>query len=250
MDENLQLQKRLNELALRARYSGAPACTRFLEPTMERMARSAANQAEVGLALYGGYAQAERRIAAFHTGNAPETWEYPLSCLEIRWDSRYTSPGHRDLLGAAMGLGLERHAMGDIAMGAQEGCAYLFAHIDVEDYIVMNLESAGRARLRVRKMETPPEIRAPEGVCMRVTVSSPRLDAILAAGLKLSRSEAQRLIEGGMVKRNHAETLRGDLHLEDGDLLSVRGHGRMRVESLDGLTRKGRIAVRLFRYTG
>ena len=53
-----------------------------------------------------------------------------------------------------------------------------------------------------------------------------------------------------MVKRNHIETLRGDVHLEEGDLLSVRGHGRMRVEAFEGITRKGRQAVRLFRYTG
>ena len=85
---------------------------------------------------------------------------------------------------------------------------------------------------------------------MRVTVSSPRLDAVLAAGLRLSRGEAQRLIDVGLVKRNHMEALRGDLHLEEGDLLSVRGYGRMRVEGFEGLTRKGRQAVRLFRYTG
>ena len=77
-----------------------------------------------------------------------------------------------------------------------------------------------------------------------------RLDAVLAAGLRLSRGEAQRLIDGGLVKRNHVEVLWGDLHLEEGDLLSVRGHGRMRVEGFEGLTRKGRQAVRLFRYTG
>lgn len=250
MNDLERMQKRLNELALRARYSDSAAFTRFLEPALERAVRAAAAQAEVQIALFGGYEGAERRIAAFYTGDAPQSWEYPLCCLELKWNAKYASPGHRDLLGAVMGLGLERDATGDIAPGAQEGCAYLFAHSDVENYIAMNLESAGRASLRIQKTRMPPALKAPEGISLRVTVSSPRLDSVLAAGLKISRSEAQRLIEGGLVKRNHVEELRGDIHLEDGDLLSVRGHGRMRVEGLDGLTRKGRQAVRLFRYTG
>ena len=92
-------------------------------------------------------------------------------------------------------------------------------------------------------------LREPEGTQLRATVSSERLDAVLAAGLKLSRSEAQRLIEAGLVKRNHAPELRGDVHLEEGDLLSVRGYGRMKILEFEGRTRKGRLAVRIFRYT-
>lgn len=217
---------------------------------MEREARAAAAQADVQIAFFGGYDEAERKIAAFYSGEAPEAAQAPMACLEVKWNSKYANPGHRDLLGAVMGLGLDRDSTGDIAMGAADGCAYLFVHRDVKDYIIANLESAGRACLKLRLAETPPMLRPPEGVALRATVSSPRMDAVIAAGLKLSRSEAQRLIEGGLVKRNHIEELRGDMHLQEGDLLSVRGYGRMRVEGFDGITRKGRQAVRLFRYTG
>lgn len=242
--------KRLRELALRARHTGAACYTRFLDPSMEQTARAAANAADAELALWGGYPDAERRIAAFYTGEAPGAQDYPIACLALNWNPKYASPGHRDLLGATLGLGLERDATGDVAPGAAEGSAYLFVHRDVEDYVLANLTSAGRAALRLRSVAEPEALRPPEGVLLRVTVSSPRLDAVLAAGLRLSRGEAQRLIDGGLVKRNHVEVLRGDLHLDEGDLLSVRGHGRMRVEGFEGLTRKGRQAVRLFRYTG
>ena len=250
MNEQDLTLKRLQELALRARYSSVPAFTRFLEPSLNRAVLSAAAQAEVHAAFWGGYEGAERCIAAFYADDAPQVWEYPLCCLEMKWNSKYANPGHRDLLGAVMGLGLDRSATGDIAMGSEDGTAYLFAHYDVESYIAMNLESAGRASLKIRPAQAEPAFREPEGIALRVTVSSPRLDSVIAAALKLSRSEAQRLIEGGLVKRNHTEELRGDVHLEEGDLLSVRGHGRMRIDGFDGITRKGRQAVRLFRYTG
>ena len=251
MNANPDLERRrLRELALRAGFTGTPCFTRFLEPTAEQDARAAANAANVSIAFWGGHEDAERRIAAFYADEPPADADYPLRCLELSWNPKYAEPGHRDLLGAVMGLGLERDAVGDIALGGADGTAYLFAHADVEPYILGNLDSAGRAKLKLRQTNDPPQLKPPEGVSLRITVSSFRLDAVLAAGLKLSRSEAQRLIEGGLVKRNHAEILRGDARLEEGDLLSVRGHGRMRVEGFEGLTRKGRQAVRLFRYTG
>ena len=243
-------RRRLRELALRASCSPAPRFTRFLEPSMERDARAAAHEAGVRLALWGGYESAERRVGAFYAEEPPAEADYPLACLELSWNPKYAEPGHRDLLGAVMGLGLERDAIGDIALCEAEGSACLFAHRDVEAYIIGNLDSARRARLKLRRVDETPRLKPPEGIPMRVTVSSFRLDAVLAAGLKLSRGEAQRLIESGQVKRNHIEILRGDARLEEGDLLSVRGHGRMRVDGFEGLTRKGRQAVRLFRYTG
>lgn len=242
--------KRFRELALRAKHSRAISFTRFLEPPMEAEVRRAAGQAEVKAAFFGGFEGAERRIAAFYTEEMPEEWEYPLSCLEIRWNSKYASPGHRDLLGAVMGLGLERSATGDIAPSEADGRAYLFVHRDVESYVCANLESAGRASVKVSPLAGEMKIKAPEGDEIRATVSSQRLDAVIASGLKLSRSEAQRLIGAGMVKRNHEEELRGDIHLEEGDLLSIRGYGRMKVVLFDGITRKGRLIVRLFRYKG
>ena len=243
-------RRRLRELALRSSYTGLPCFTRFLEPSLESDARAAANAAGVRLALWGGHEDAERRIAAFHADEPPAESDYPMVCLALSWNPKYAEPGHRDLLGAVMGLGLERDAVGDIALGEADGSAYLFVHRDVEGYILGNLDGAGRAKLKVSRAGEAPKLKPPEGISLRITVSSFRLDAVLAAGLKLSRSEAQRLIASGLVKRNHIEELRGDAHLEEGDLLSVRGHGRMRVEGFEGLTRKGRQAVRLFRYTG
>lgn len=243
-------RKRLRELALRAKHGRQASFTRFLEPPMENEVLRAANEAELKAAFFGGFDGAERRIAAFYEGDAPQGEEYPLVCLLLRWNSRYAQPSHRDLLGAVMGLGLERSAIGDIAPSEEDGCAYLFVHRDVESYICANLESAGRAKLKIAPLSGEMRIKAPEGDESRITVSSPRLDAVLAAGLRLSRGEAQRLIEAGLVKRNHIPELRSDAHLEEGDLLSVRGFGRLRLRSVEGETRRGRLALRLFKYKG
>lgn len=241
MDE----KKRFTELAMRAAYTDRPQFTRFLEPSMERDAVSAAHAAGASVAFFGGFDGAERRIAAFHDGDAPEY--FPIETLELRWNAKFAEAKHRDLLGAVMGLGLERDATGDVCLGEEPGVAYLFCTEDVADYIAANLESAGRASLKISRAN---EIRIapPEGTGIRVTVQTLRMDALLAAGYKLSRSEAQRLISAGLVKLNHVVEERGDVHLEAGDLISARGYGRLRIDEIQGETKKGRIGVLLFRY--
>lgn len=249
MDNDLEL-KRLRELALRAAHTGTPQYTRFMEPSMMNDARAAANRVDVNCAFYGGYDGAERVMAAFFATDEPEKWEYPLCALRITWNAKFSNPGHRDLLGTVMGLGLDRETLGDVAMGTWRGnpCAYLFVTPEMADYVSANLESAGRASVKVEPASETPEIAPPEGIEIRVTVQNARLDAVLAAGYRLSRSEAQKLIAAGLVKLNHAPNLHTDARVGEGDLISARGYGRLKVLSEQGESRRGRLILMLFKY--
>ena len=140
--------------------------------------------------------------------------------------------------------------MGDIARGESRGapCAYLFCVPEVADYIAANLESAGRATVKVEIAGEAPEVKPPQGELMRVTVQQERLDALLAAACRLSRAEAQRLIAAGLVKLNHEPNLHADARLAEGDLISARGYGRVQVRAFEGESRRGRRVVTVFRY--
>ena len=238
-------EKRLRELALRAAHACAPTYTRFLEPPMEIACRAAANFAGCEVAFEGGYEGAERRMAGFYAGGA-EALSFPIRRLRVDWNARYGSIGHRDILGALMGLGIERETLGDIAM-LKEG-ALLFVHEDMADYVVANLESCGRVKVRVSpcgEEVAPPE---PEGTLIYRTVPSERLDAVLSAAYDLSRQKAQEMIRAELVKVDHAVETRFDARLQEGSLVSARGLGRFRVQEVTGLTRKGRVGLRLFVY--
>ena len=88
----------------------------------------------------------------------------------------------------------------------------------------------------------------PQGTAFHDTLSSMRLDAVLAGAYRLSRTESSALIRGGLVKLNHIPCERADVAVEEGALLSVRGKGRVRLQSIEGLKRKQRIGVTFFRY--
>lgn len=240
-------EKRFQELARRAALAGRTGYSRFIEPALIETARKCAREAGCNLEFSGGYPGAERTVAAFVADG--DLAEYPIECLDVMWNTKFSTVGHRDLLGAVMGLSIEREMTGDIVL-AGDGRAYLFVMRDMADYVSANLESAGRATLKITRHEGDIVCPEPEGTHMRITLASPRLDAFVSAGYDLSRGEAQRLINAGLVKLNHLPEMRTDTGVSAGDLISVRGHGRMKVEEMLGQTRRGRLAAQVFRYGG
>ena len=248
-DQSLAL-RRMRELALRAAHTGRAQFTRFLEPSLLSTAGRVAGETGVRCAFCGGWPDAERVIAAYYDDAEPSAEDYPLRALRVTWNEKFSHPAHRDLMGAVMGLGLERETIGDVALGTWRGgpCAWIFAAAEVAEYIAANLESAGRAPVKVEVTGDIPEIAPPEGTQMRVTVQTARLDAVLAAGCRLSRAEAQRLVAAGLVKLNHVPNLHGDARVGEGDLISVRGHGRLKILETLGESRRGRLVLTLFRY--
>ncbi len=244
MSEELYFEKRLNELALRADKLGTTVFTRFLDMAQQQAALRIARENNVQCTLFGGFDEAERRVAAFHTYEPDQ--EFPIRIIEIAWRSKFGSPSHRDLLGALMALGFERERIGDIVLAEEK--AYVFADPEMADYIVQNFESAGRVSVKCRLTDSADELPQPKGRHIRDTVPSLRLDALTAAGFSLSRSAAAEAINAGKVFVNQVNILRTDYVVPENALISLRRTGRMRFEGVDGHTRKDRLAVRLFIY--
>ncbi len=237
--------ERLSDLARRASRTGQVVFTPFLDPAESEEAEAAARRERIRCAFCGGYPDAERRVCAFYEYEEPE--EYPISCLEITWNAKFDRPpAHRDLLGALMGLGFERDRTGDIVLGADR--AWLFSLPEMAGYIRDNLTEAGHAHLRLSLADPASLDIAPDGQAIRETVPSLRLDAVVAAGYDLSRAQASEIIRAGRVRVDFRLCEKPDRELTEGSLISVRGLGRLRLVSLEGATRRGRMAVRLIRY--
>ena len=241
--EDEQLMRRLDELAERAGRTGRCFYTSFLSPVEAGWAQTAANRQRVRLTLEGGYADAERCMACFWEDQEPDA--FPIDALELRWP-RQAAPGHRDVLGSVMGLGIKRSCVGDIVLEEERG--YLFAERIMAEHIADTLAGAGRIRLQVRRLDAWPEPKPPQGTELRDTVSSLRLDAMVAAGFHLSRTDAAELVSAGQVKLRHLPTDRCDARVGEGDAISVRGYGRLLVQEVGSPTKKGRLPVRLVQY--
>ena len=239
--------KSLENAAKLAGEKGLIRFTKFLDPAEAASAAQLARSFGAEFSFWGGYSQAERVIGCFFPkGESVDDSQYPLVCLHSRYAGKFCSISHRDLLGAFMALGLTRACIGDIIIVNDD--IYLFAHAQTADFIAQSMTSAGKTPLAFRALDTIPLMPEPAGVRFSSVVSSLRLDGVLAAAYKLSRNESAELIRAGMVKVNHLVCERIDFTVKEDTLLSLRGKGRIRLVSVDGLTRKQRIGITFFRY--
>ena len=221
--------------------------TRFLDPAQAVEAGKIAREHGVQFMTWGGYDAAERVIGCFAPWNVSvERSEFPLVPLHSRYSSKFCSISHRDLLGSFMALGLTRDNIGDIIIVDSD--VYLFVIKQVAVFILQGMTSAGKVALHFKTVEGEVSVPEPQGTAFHDTLSSMRLDAVLAGAFRLSRAESGTMIRGGLVKLNHIPCDKVDASVEEGALLSLRGRGRVRLQKIEGLTKKQRIGVTFFRY--
>ena len=78
-----------------------------------------------------------------------------------------------------------------------------------------------------------------------IVVSSLRIDVILARALNVSRNRAKTLIKDQKVKLNWVEVERPDIDVEEYDILSIRGFGRVKIGTQQGITRKDNLVLKI-----
>ena len=251
-EERMLLARALDKLEL-ARERGIPAHTPFLSPGEQAaVADLLSAWGHPRHLFWGGWPDAERRICAFLPDWQEEDGltgdpEGPLAALEAKFPAG-ADLGHRDILGALMGLGLTREKLGDILFPAP-GLCQVVALREALPILLSQWEGAGRWRVSLREIPLDQLSPAPAQVrTIRDTVATPRLDAVLAAGFSLSRSKAASYISSGKVALNHRECLKGDRQVEEGDVLTCRGLGKCVVKEVPGQSRKGRTMLVLERY--
>ncbi len=199
--------------------------------------------------LFGGAPGCQRVIARF--GSAEELGyeeDFPIACLLAKPVLKKFADEltHRDFLGALMNLGIERSRTGDIVL--RENAAYLFVQASLAEYICENLT---KVKHTVITCAGAPSL--PEGELFRLAeetliVSSLRLDCLIAALYKLSRTaccalfQSKKIFINGRLCENSSYTARPD------DTVSVRGFGRFIFRQESGSTRKGRLCVKVQRY--
>ena len=213
----------------------------FLAPA-EALAAKEAFEGKAPFALDGGYEGAERQRAFFFP--LGEEIESDTRCVHIEAKGKRfaASLTHRDYLGAILGQGIERGAIGDLV--TLDGEAYAFCLPSVLPSLLA-LESIGRFPVSVSEVD-PSSFPAPKPLGeKRVTLASYRLDAWVAEAFSLSREEAKKAILAGIVAQNGVPCLRPDGAIKEGDKIALRGKGKIAVLEFLGTSRKGKEAVRI-----
>lgn len=266
--EQRRFEGRIDELSARA-DGGELAFTDFLTPKEQHQLTEYLTKCgrRDTVRFFGGFAGAERRIACFLPDymtdlldGCPEGGENEtlylgdavserITMLEIR-GSGYRELTHRDVLGATLGLGIERDAVGDIILlpgdgnGREQPRVYLLTTERIAPFLLESLRKIGSDTVRIRR-GTFPEGFVFERKTRPIsdTVASNRLDCVISSLTNTAREKAQTIIRAGLVEVDYECEDRPDARLSVPCAISVRGYGKFRLLRLGEVTKKGRLRL-------
>ncbi|MCH4188595.1 MAG: YlmH/Sll1252 family protein [Megasphaera sp.] len=246
--DNGELAARLIDLADSAAKGRPYAVSEFVSPGAVQIGETIqAHVPSLVLKSFGGYEGAERVKLAFVNADYEGLVEYGITACRASWDARYRLLGHRDVLGSLMGLGIDRTHFGDIIM--TESSAVILADTSLYAYVQQNFTKIAMVPVTIDEIPlgdiAPRQEKVKE---IKTTVASLRLDAIASSGFGMSRTKAAEAIKGERVQVNWQPAKGPSQDVAAGDVISLRGKGRMELVSITGTSRKGRIGVLLKRY--
>ncbi len=247
--EDREIVAKIYEKADRAFQNQKFELTDFLDPHQQDIAERVINSfPEVTAVFHGGFINSERK----KVGIFPAFWnlgpeDLGIDVLSLGGNFNFATLSHRDVLGALMSLGLRRDKLGDIFL--EEDTAYVAVDHSVSKYVMDNLVQVKNVGVQVTLVDK--EILAEETDYTKEisgTVSSLRLDAVSSTGFGISRSKMAGLIKAERVKLNWRPTKDPKASVKEGDVISLRGKGRVEVSEVGGISRKGRYHLTLRRF--
>lgn len=224
--------------------------TDFLDPRQCFIVNSLANrERDVTCAFNGGYDGAERQRALI----APSYKVLELADMNIQVlsitssDPKLLSLDHGDYMGAILNLGVKRDKVGDLFV-SELGCHCLIA-AEIIDFFSAQLQHVHRVHVQTDIIPLDQLYIKPSTLQeMELSVSSMRLDGIAGDVHRLSRAKILLPIKAGKCRVNWKPEENPSKLLKEGDMVSIQGLGRFRVEQQGEITKKGKIRLKVIKF--
>lgn len=237
--EEIETVKVLEDLVAQAESQYAPILTHFLDPRQQFILTTLVNRTDLNVSFYGGSGERERVRALIY----PEYYEvqqedFEVSAFKVKYAQKFVTLTHRNVLGALMQLGFKREYLGDIITG-DELQIVIASHLN--DYLVQHLTKLKGSTAKLVAIDADTLNEAVETYqSHHATVSSLRLDVVVAEMIRKSRAIAQKHIEAGHIKVNHVIIDKVSFVIASGDTLSIKGYGRAQLTEIGDLTKKNK----------
>lgn len=223
--------------------------TFFLNPREVEILKTLANKREVQVFSSAELAQTELvKIILAPNFYVLDKDDFDIALLEISYAIKFVQISHAQVLGTFLGqAGVKRQELGDIIVTDRKIQISVSKHL-VESF--KSIDKIGRAAVKIDEISLTDLAQNTERAIQEVVLlDGLRIDKMIAIAFKISRNIATNMLESKKVKINYQEIDKKDFSVGAGDLISVRGFGRIKILSLLGLTKKGkqRVEIELIR---
>lgn len=237
-----RLVARLEDLVRLAGDSGRRKFSAFLSERQVLVAEELLRQQRIrGCMLFGGHDSAVRRVmGAFPGYQEPTVAFFPVETITVHLP-KGAQITHRDVLGSLMSLQIKRESIGDILL--EDRLCHIFALEPVAQFIVDELKKVGGTGVRCELGRVGEIVPAEHFQEIRGTIHSRRLDALVSLLTGLAREKSANLIRSDLVRQNDRQTQNISQEISSGDVITVRGYGKYKVDQIGNPTKKGRLPL-------
>lgn len=193
--------------------------------------------------FFGGSDDCDRVIlGVFDDYIIPEYDQFPICGIKITpTDKNSISLTHRDYLGSIMGLQLKRDVIGDIFCFDNYGVVFLKENL--QEFVFTNLDKVSKTRVKLSLIDGKEIKNTKKFVEMKGTISSLRLDCVVAFLIAKSRTNSTNIITAGMVTVNSCVITNVSKMLKSGDVIVVRSKGKFILGDEIKHTKKDRLFI-------
>lgn len=217
--------------------SGVVVASNFLEPS--EVVETKGVLKNIPVVLYGGFEKAERKVIFIGADDDFENFNEYISVIRLLSNVELS---HRNVLGSVLGLGLKREMIGDVLIDGN--LCDIIVSKSVTEFLLSNLKYVGREKVSVKEVPLDELIKLKENFKeIYASVSSLRIDSIISAGFGISREKSADAVRDELVKVNFMLVKSPAKAVCLGDVISVRGKGRLEIAEVGGVTKSGRQKV-------
>lgn len=153
---------------------------------------------------------------------------------------------HRDYLGALMHLGIEREIIEDIFV--EDDKTYIVAKDQMANYICEELSKVKHTDIVCSVIDELPEGVGPKFKQKTLITSSLRIDGVISKMYKISRNDSKKAFIRNEIAINGNEIQNNSYTLKEGDIVSVRHHGKFIFKEIEKTTKKGNLVLIIDEY--
>ncbi len=209
----------------------------FLDPKEKEFVIARLRKKHIPYQIYSPYEEAEKVL--LYNGDFPE-----IELLELVSKKLLE---HRAILGTLFAHQILPHFYSDIMI--TDTTHYLVALKPVATYLKNHVREIGRIPVEfIKKDISSLDNYHPSYEALILHVSSLRIDMIISKLTKQSRKKVEEIIQGKEVFLNYEEVTKKDILVKEGDVFSIRRHGKYCFTEIRYQNKKGNMDIEILKY--
>lgn len=217
--------------------------TKFLSLREQQIIEYLTKNNTINYQFFGGHKQAERKRCLLYLSLTTVSDNlFNISCFKIKYNKRYLTLTHQNVLGTLMSLKMDRSLFGDISFSNNE--CYIFISSDIESILLNEFKTINRVPITLEKVTENISVEE-KFITKEIIISSMRIDNLISHVYNLSRNDTSELILSNYVYRNWQIVTNQAIKCNVSDIISVRKYGRFVISQILRSTKADKLVLEI-----